>query len=72
MNDLRETYQLLGEALLEEIVVRAGLDQAQAPPRDAVPVSLSFVVSADAETGQLVIRGERVGGAPLELRFDLD
>ena len=72
MSDLHEAYQRLGEAVLEEIVVRAGLDQAQTAPRDAVPVALHFVVSADAEDRRLVIRGERIGQAPLELRFDLD
>ncbi len=71
MSDLPETYQWLGEALLEEIVVRAGLDQAQAPSQDSVPVTLHFVVTADAEDGCLVIRGDRIGQAPLELRLDL-
>ena len=71
MSDLRETYQRLGEALLEEIVVRAGLDQAQAPSPDPVSVALHFVVSADREDGRLVIRGDRIGQAPLEVRLDL-
>ena len=71
MSDLHETYQRLGEALLEEIVVRAGLDQARAPSSDPVSVALHFVVSAEREAGHLVIRGDRIGQAPLEVRLDL-
>ncbi len=71
MSDLEETYARLGEALLEEIVVRAGLDQAQTPSSDAVSVALHFLVSADIDEGRLVIRGERIGQAPVEVRLDL-
>ena len=41
------------------------------PVQDSVPVALHFVVTADAQDGCLVIRGDRIGQAPLELRLDL-
>jgi len=71
MSDRDDTYQRLGEAVLEEIVVRAGLEQAQAEPRESVSVALTFIVSAEAEENRLVIRGDRVGQTPLELRIQL-
>lgn len=72
MSEPRDTYQRLGEAVLEEIIVRAGLDQPHAAAAGAVPVALQFVVSADAGDRAVRIRGERLGQAPLELRIDLD
>ncbi len=71
MPDPTQIQQQLGEAVLEEILVRAGLDQPQPSPGDAVPVSLQFIVRADPETGALVISGERVNQPPLELRVRL-
>ena len=59
----------LGESILGEILLRAGL--AQTGP-DAVGVSLDFSVEAEEDTKTVVIRCERVSGPPIELRLGVD
>ena len=71
MDDQAAAYQELGEVLLEEVLVRAGLDQAHAGQGDEIRLALDFVVSVDAERGQLVIRVKRIGQSAFELRLDL-
>lgn len=66
-------YTALGKALLEELVVRAGLRQAheglQAEP---IAIELAFTVRTDRDGRALQISHERIGAPPLELRIDLD
>ncbi len=71
MDDQVIAYQDLGEAILEEVLVRAGIDQARTAQGKELRLALDFVVSVDAESDQLVIRGERIGQSPLEVRLDL-
>ncbi len=71
MKDQLDALQELGEVALEEILVRAGIDQAHDALGDEIPVALNFRVGVDPEQNQLVIRGERLGQAPLELRLAL-
>jgi len=62
----------LGQAILEELVVQAGLTQARAPEGETeVRLTLNFVVRADAELRALHVQCERVGQTPLEIRLDL-
>lgn len=72
MDDPNTTYLALGEALLEELIVRAGLKQAHdVPLGPEVEVALNFTVRSDGDHA-LVIRTERIGHAPLELRVNLE
>ena len=71
MDDQVIAYQDLGEAILEEVLVRAGIDQARTAQGDEIRVALDFLVSVDAERDQLVIRGERIGQSAFELRLAL-
>ena len=61
-------YRRLGELLLDELLLRAGL--AQTSP-DPVSFSVDFVVDADRETESVVLRCERINSSPIELRFPL-
>lgn len=71
MDDPVDACQELGEVVLEEVLVRAGIDQAHSAPADELRLALEFVVGVDAERDQLVIRGTRLGQSPFELRLDL-
>ncbi len=71
MDDQVIAYQDLGEVILDEVLVRAGLDQARSEPGDEISLALDFHVSMDTDTNQLVIRGDRIGQAPFELRLEL-
>ena len=71
MDDQVIAYQDFGEAILEEVLVRAGIDQARAAQGDEIRVALNFVVSVDAGRDQLVIRGERIGQSAFGLRLAL-
>ena len=72
MDDQVIAYQDLGEAILEEVLVRAGVDQARAAQGDEIRTTLDFLVTVDTERDQLVIRGERIGQSAFELRLALE
>ena len=63
-----EAYRRLGELILDELLLRAGL--AQTGPH-AVGVSLDFSVGADVDTDSVVIRCERISSPSIELRVGL-
>ena len=71
MDDQVSAYQELGEVVLEEVLVRAGIDQAHSARGDEIRLALEFVVGVDAERGQLIVRGERIGQPAFELRLAL-
>lgn len=72
MEDPNATYLALGEALLEELIVRAGLKQAhESPGAKELEVALNFTITSDG-THALVIRSDRIRHAPLELRVNLE
>ena len=64
-------YQDLGEAILDEVLVRAGIDQGRSPGDAEIRLALDFVVSVDEEQNHLVIRSERIGQSALELRLEV-
>ncbi len=66
MNDY--AYKRLGELLLDEVLLRAGLAQTSSEP---VRLSVDFVVDADRDTERVVLRCERINSPPIELRFPL-
>ena len=68
-----DDYGALGKALLEELVVKAGLRQAHENlTAGPVTINLTFTVSTDGDDRALHIRHERIGAPPLELRIDLE
>lgn len=72
MDDQHTGYAVLGEALLQELLVRAGLTHARMPRGgEPLEVSLDFRISADRNHA-LVISSDRIGNTPLELRIDLE
>lgn len=73
MVDEQETaYATLGRAVLDELLTRAGLDQARAPSGAAVAVALQFTLQAHEHPPALTISSERIGQPALELRIDLE
>jgi hypothetical protein len=68
MNEIDASYHALGEQILEELVVRAGLGRTDSAE---VSVSLNFTVSASASDKSLLIRSERIGNQPLEILLQL-
>jgi len=68
MNEIDASYHALGEQILEELVVRAGLGRTDSTE---VSVSLNFTVSASASDKSLLIRSERIGNQPLEILLQL-
>ena len=64
----KEAYTRLGEVLIDELLLRAGLAQKSSEP---TTVSLNFTVEADAESEQVLLRCERINNTPLELRFPI-
>ena len=71
MEDQVIAYQDLGEVILDEVLVRAGIDQARSAHGGDISLELDFHISVDAENQQLVIRGERIGQSAFELRLAL-
>ena len=59
-------YQRLGEVLVDELLLRAGLAQTSSDP---VNFAVNFVVDTDRDAGTVVLRCERTNDTPLELRF---
>ncbi len=73
MNDQPSDYAAFGEALLEELIVQAGLRQAHdGLQNEPMTISLDFTVSTDREQPALLIRRDRIGHPLLELRIDLE
>ena len=66
MSDVDTACHALGEVLLEEIVVRAGLSRTLT---NDMEVSLAFTVAANPEDDDVVVRYERVGGATVEIHL---
>ena len=69
MDDNAAAYQALGEAVVQAIVLNAGLIQAKDPSVDSVSVDLVFDLRSDTAGQGLLIRHERVAEPPLELRI---
>ncbi|MDE0348574.1 MAG: hypothetical protein OXM56_02535 [Gammaproteobacteria bacterium] len=69
MDDNSAAYQALGEAVVQAIVLNAGLMQAKDPSVESVSVELAFDLRADPAGRSLLIRHERVADPPLELRI---
>ena len=61
-------YKRLGEVLLDEVLLRAGLAQTSSEP---VQLSVDFVVDTDRDTESVVLRCDRINGPSIELRFPL-
>ena len=68
MDNNTDAYRALGEAVVQAIVLNAGLTQAKDPSMDSVSVELVFDLRADPAGRSLLIRHERVADPPLELR----
>ena len=66
MND--EAYKRLGEVLVDELLLRAGLAQTDA---SSVSFAVEFDVETDKEARSVVLRCSRTNTTPLELRFPL-
>ena len=64
MND--EAYRRLGEVLVDEVLLKAGLAQTTS---EAVRLTLDFVVETDSDSGSVVLTCERTNNPPVELRF---
>lgn len=69
MDDNTDAYRALGEAVVQAIVLNAGLKQAKDPSVDSVSVDLVFELRPDPTGRRLLIRHERVAEPPLELRI---
>lgn len=68
MDNNTDAYRALGEAVVQAIVLNAGLKQAKDPSVQPVSVELVFGLRADTAGRNLLIRHERVADPPLELR----
>jgi len=62
-------YQALGEAVVQAIVLNAGLAQAKDPSVDSVSVDLAFNLRADTAGQSRRITHGRVAEPPLQLRI---
>ncbi len=62
-------YQELGEAMVQAIVLNAGLAQAKDPSVDSVSVDLAFKLRSDTAGQCLLITHERVAEPLLQLRI---
>ena len=69
MDNNTDAYRALGEAVVQAIVLNAGLMQAKDPSVESVSVDLVFDVRADTTSRSLLIRHERVAEPPLQLRI---
>ena len=73
MQDEAHSRAQFGAAVLEEVIVRAGLQHARAQTAtEPLQVSLEFLLSTDAEAPAVLVRLPRTGQEPLELRIELD
>ena len=61
-------YQRLGELLLDELLLRAGLAQTDTEP---VHVSLDAVVGVDTDRRHVVLKCKRINSPPIELHLPL-
>lgn len=71
MNTNQDAYLALGEAIFEQLVVRAGILQGQTPAASAIHLSLEFEVRSEADNNSIVVCSERVGATPLKLQVQL-
>jgi len=69
--ETRTAYELLGEMVLEEILVQAGIQQAHDPGGADIRVELAFVVAVDAGTDRVLVHGNRLGRPPLRIHLDV-
>ncbi|MDE0272860.1 MAG: hypothetical protein OXP11_16845 [Gammaproteobacteria bacterium] len=69
MDNNTSAYQALGEAVVQAIVLNAGLAQAKDPSVDSVSVDLVFKLRPDTVGQCLLITHERVAEPPLQLRI---
>ena len=72
MNNITENFYELGEALFEEIVVKAALEQPRQPSASETQISLNLTVSTDVKSKAVVIRCARIGQPELELRLNIE
>ena len=70
MNNNEQFYEL-GEALFEEIVVKAALEQPRRPGTSEMQLSLNFTVGVDESGNAIVINCPRIGQPDLELRLNI-
>ena len=66
------SFERLGELVLEEILVRAGIEQPKTPNQNEHSVSLDFRVLSDARGKSVAIEGHRYDGSRYTLRLELD
>ena len=66
MND--DAYRRLGELMVDEVLLRAGLAQTGSDP---VSASIDFAVDTERESETVTVRCGRINSAPVELRFRL-
>jgi hypothetical protein len=71
MNTENTDYASLGRALVEELLLNAGLAQAKRPSDDSVHVDLTFHVTADADRNCLKIHWQRIGNPPVEIELGM-
>ncbi len=62
----------LGEAVLEEILLRAGLEQPRSASTSRVALSLDFEVCVDKSSESVVIQGKRFDGSYFNIRLKID
>jgi len=72
MNNNTENFYELGEALFEEIVVKAALEQPRQPSASEMQLSLNFTVSVEETSNAVVVTCPRIGQPDLELRLNIE
>ena len=71
MNDHDTACHTLDALILDEILIRAGLDQAHAPPPDQLDVAVNFSVRADSGRNCLNISCDHVGSSPVDIALQM-
>ena len=70
--DSHTAYETLGEMVLEEVLVQAGVKQGrEISPSDRLSVSLTYSVSTDRDRGCLLVHCDRLGKPPLEINLNM-
>ena len=71
MNENEASFQRLGELVLEEILVRAGIEQPRALGEEELSVTLDFRVWSDEQSNSVLVEGSHYDGAPYQLRLEI-
>ena len=61
-----------GRALLEEVLVRAGLDTLPGDGVTSANATIAFTITANASDHSLDVGFDRVGASPVHLKVNLD